>query len=66
MVEALCGGDALAVIVPELTHLQHIGCLAGADLPTAARFLRARLIVAGFCARTSQGWEMAPEAVGAS
>jgi hypothetical protein len=64
MVEALHRGEAVAVIVAELTHLQHVGCLAGADLATAARFLRARLIVAGFCAGTTQGRDLVRAAVG--
>jgi hypothetical protein len=31
-------------VVPDLDHLRHAGCLAGADLRTTARYLRARLL----------------------
>lgn len=44
LLEAIQRGDAVAVIVPDLDHLRHVGCLAGADLPTAGRYLRARLL----------------------
>jgi hypothetical protein len=42
VVEAVRRGDAVAVVVPDLEHLRHCGCLAGADLRTASRFLRAQ------------------------
>jgi len=65
MAAALRRTEAVAVIVPDLSHLQHVGCLAGADLSTAARFLRARLVVAGFCAGATEGSALVRSAVGA-
>lgn len=49
LVEYLRAGRAVAVVVPDLAHLTHAACLTGADLPTAQRFLRARVltVVAG-------------------
>lgn len=44
LVEHLRAGQAVAVIVPELAHLTHAACLTGADLPTAQRFLHARVL----------------------
>ena len=44
LLEAIQRGDAVAVVVPDLDHLRHVGCLTGADLPTAGRYLRARLL----------------------
>jgi hypothetical protein len=44
LLEVLRRGDGVAVLVPDLDHLRHAGCLAGADLRTAARYLRARLL----------------------
>jgi hypothetical protein len=44
LLEVLRCGDAVAVLIPDLEHLRHAGCLAGADLRTAARYLRARLL----------------------
>lgn len=44
LVEHLRAGQAVAVIVPELTHLTHAACLTGADLACAQRFLRARVL----------------------
>jgi hypothetical protein len=44
LVEHLRAGRAVAVVVPELAHLTHAACLSGADLPTAQRFLRARVL----------------------
>jgi hypothetical protein len=44
LVEHLRAGQAVAVVVPELAHLTHAACLTGADLPTAQRFLRARVL----------------------
>lgn len=41
---ALRHGDATAVVVPDLNHLRHAGCLTGADLSAAGRFRRARLL----------------------
>ena len=34
------------MIVPDLGHLSHVACLAGASPATVARYLRSRLIVA--------------------
>ena len=65
MAAALRRDEAVAVIVPDLGHLQHVECLAGANLSTAARFLRARLVVAGFCAEASVGSALVRVAVGA-
>ena len=62
---SLTRGEAVAVIIPELSHLHHAGCLAGADLVTAARYLRTRLIVGGFCAEARVGSVLVREAVGA-
>ncbi len=36
--------NVVAVLVPDLDHLQHAGCLAGADVHTATRYLRARVL----------------------
>lgn len=44
LLDALNRGEAKAVVVPSLDDLRHVGCLTGASLPTAARYLRARLI----------------------
>jgi hypothetical protein len=44
LVEYLRAGRAVAVVVPDLAHLTHSACLTGADLPTAQRFLRARVL----------------------
>jgi hypothetical protein len=44
LLAALRGGQAVAVVVPDVGHLRNAGCLAGADLPTATRYLRARLL----------------------
>jgi hypothetical protein len=44
MLAAIRCGGAVAVVVPDLGHLRHVGCLAGADLRTASRYLRARLL----------------------
>jgi hypothetical protein len=44
LVEHLRAGRAVAVVVPDLAHLTHAACLSGADLPTAQRFLRARVL----------------------
>jgi hypothetical protein len=44
LLAALRGGRAVAVVVPDVGHLRNAGCLAGADLPTATRYLRARLL----------------------
>jgi hypothetical protein len=44
LLEVLRCGDAVAVLVPDLDHLRHAGCLAGTDLRTAARYLQARLL----------------------
>lgn len=44
LLEVLRSGDGVAVLVPDPDHLRHAGCLAGADLRTAARYLRARLL----------------------
>ena len=65
MVKALGRGAAVAVITPELSHLQHAGCLRGADLVAVAQFLRSRLIVAGFCCGATMGSALVSEAVGA-
>jgi hypothetical protein len=44
LLDAVRRGEAVAVVVPGLDHLRHVGCLAGADLRTTARYLRARLL----------------------
>ena len=44
LLAALRGGDAVAVVVPDLDHLRHVGCLTGADLHRANRYLRARVL----------------------
>jgi hypothetical protein len=41
LLDVLRAGDGVAVLVPDLDHLRHAGCLAGADLRIAARCLRA-------------------------
>jgi hypothetical protein len=66
MIHSLRGGGAVAVIVPELAHLQHVERLADADMSTAARFLGARLIVGGICAEPWQGGVLVREAVGSA
>jgi hypothetical protein len=65
MSSALGRSEAVAVIVPDLSHLHHASCLADADLPVAARYLRARLIVAGVCAGVIVGPDLVRSAVGA-
>jgi hypothetical protein len=50
MLRTLRTGQVGTVIVPDLGHLHRVSCLMGADLLSAARFLRVRLVVAGFCA----------------
>jgi hypothetical protein len=45
LVTALRSHGAGAVVVPELSHLRQVGCLAGAGAATAARFLQADLLV---------------------
>ena len=44
MLAAVRRGWAVAVVVPDVGHLRHVGCLAGADPRTAALYLRARLL----------------------
>jgi hypothetical protein len=44
LVEYVRAGQAVAVVIPDLTHLTGSACLTGADLPTAQRFLRARVL----------------------
>jgi hypothetical protein len=39
-------GEASAVVVPDLGHLAHLGCLAEADRRTASRFVRAPVLIA--------------------
>jgi hypothetical protein len=46
MVQELRRGQTAAVAVPDWTHLAGVGCLAGADLRTASRYLQARLLIA--------------------
>jgi hypothetical protein len=38
------GDRAVAVVVPDLEHLAHVGCLAGTDRLTAQRYLRTPLL----------------------
>jgi hypothetical protein len=45
LVSALRSHGAGAVVVPDLSHLRRVGCLVGAGTATAARFLRADLLV---------------------
>jgi hypothetical protein len=45
LVSALRSHGAGAVVVPELSHLLQVGCLAGAGAATTARFLQADLLV---------------------
>lgn len=44
LLEAVRRGEAVAVLVPDMDHLRHTGCLTGTDVRTAARYLRARLV----------------------
>jgi hypothetical protein len=44
LLDAVRRDEAAAVVVPDLGHLRHVGCLAGADARTASHFLRARLV----------------------
>ncbi len=44
LLDAVRHREAVAVVVPDLDHLRHAGCLAGADLRTTARYLRVRLL----------------------
>lgn len=46
LITALRHEDAVAVVVPDATHLDAVGCLVGADLRAAGRYLRARVLVA--------------------
>jgi hypothetical protein len=45
MLTAVRREQAVAVAVPDLEHLRHVGCLAGADPATAARYLQARPLI---------------------
>ena len=55
MSEALRRGEAVAVVVPDLDHLRHVGRLLGADLATVARHLRVRLLtIAPLITRSGQ------------
>lgn len=47
LLQVLRAGEGVAVLAPDLDHLRHAGCLTGADQRTAARYLRARLVLAG-------------------
>jgi hypothetical protein len=44
MVERIGRDGAVAVVVPDLGHLGHLPCLSGADVRSASRYLRARLL----------------------
>jgi hypothetical protein len=44
MLAAIRSGAALAVLVIDIEHLRHVGCLTGADVRTASRYLRARVL----------------------
>jgi hypothetical protein len=44
MLTAIRRGEAVAVLVLDMRHLRHVGCLAGADLRTASRYVRARVM----------------------
>jgi hypothetical protein len=44
LAEYLRRGDMVAVVVFDVSHLTHGGCLAGADRRTAQRFLRVRVL----------------------
>jgi hypothetical protein len=44
LLDALRRSGVVAVVVPDLSHLRHAGCLAGADERTMARYLRARVL----------------------
>ena len=44
MVERIGRDGAVAVVVPDLDHLGHLPCLSGADVRSASRYLRARLL----------------------
>lgn len=46
LITALRHEDAVAVVVPDASHLDAVGCLVGADLRAAGRYLRARVLVA--------------------
>lgn len=52
LVSLLHRGEAVAVVVPDLGHLTHGPCLAGADRLTAARFLRAPVLPVEPCAES--------------
>jgi hypothetical protein len=45
LMEAVRRGDTVTVVVPDLDHLRSARCLTGADLRTAERYLRARVLV---------------------
>jgi hypothetical protein len=44
LVDAIHHGGAVAVVVPDLSHLNQAAALTGADLHMASRYLRARLL----------------------
>ena len=45
LMQAVRQGEAGAVVVPDLDHLRAVGCLAGADLRVAERYLRVRVLM---------------------
>jgi hypothetical protein len=44
LMAALRHEEAVAVVVPDMGHLEHVACLAGADARVATRYLRARVL----------------------
>jgi hypothetical protein len=46
LVAAVQERGAVAVVVPGLDHVRHLGCLTGADVRCMSRYLRAALLVA--------------------
>ena len=47
LMAALRHEQAVAVVVPDMGHLEHVACLAGADARVATRYLRARVLTVG-------------------
>jgi hypothetical protein len=47
LTEYLRRGGAVGVVVPDVGHLTHVRCLAGADRRTVQRFLRVAVLTVG-------------------
>lgn len=46
LLDAVRRDGVSAVVVPDLSHLAHVGCLEGADVRAASRYLKVKVILA--------------------